>query len=134
MSSEAQIKEFRQAFGLPINERPRVLNHSDNSLHLSLIEEELQELKAALIEKELVDIFDALLDLRYVVMGMGVHMGLPMFAGEQIVHASNMSKLDENGEPVYHDGTEGPVGKVKKSDQWWPAEPHLEAAIEEASQ
>ena len=59
---------------------------------------------------------------------MGVHMGLPMDEAWKEVHASNRSKLDDNGEPLYHDGTEGPVGKVKKSENYWP--PRLDVVLE----
>ena len=87
-------------------------------------------MKAALFDRDLQETFDAIIDLKYVITGMGVHMGLPMDEGWREVHASNMSKLDDNGEPIYHDGTEGPVGKVKKSENYWP--PRLDVILEAA--
>lgn len=128
MSEENDIVEFRTAFGLPINSNPALLSKKDTNLHLSLIMEEYAELEHALYEKNLVEIFDALVDLKYVITGMGVHMGLPMDEGWKEVHSSNMSKLDENGEPMYHDGTEGPEGKVKKSPLY--REPRLDVILE----
>lgn len=132
MSEESNIIEFRKAFNLPINSKPELLSRKDESLHLDLMEEEFEELVAALSAGDLVGVFDALVDLKYVITGMGVHMGLPMDEGWREVHSSNMSKLDENGEPMYHDGTEGPAGKVKKSDQF--REPRLDVIIERAQQ
>lgn len=128
MTETTDVIQFRKAFGLPIHEKPGLLTVPEEYLHLDLIEEELQELKAALFDRDLQETFDALLDLKYVITGMGVHMGLPMDEGWREVHASNMSKLDDNGEPIYHDGTEGPVGKVKKSENYWP--PRLDVVLE----
>ena len=130
MTETTDVIQFRKAFGLPIHEKPGLLTVPEEYLHLDLIEEELQELKAALFDRDLQETFDALIDLKYVITGMGVHMGLPMDEGWKEVHASNMSKLDDNGEPIYHDGTEGPVGKVKKSENYWP--PRLDVILEAA--
>lgn len=130
MTETTDVIQFRKAFGLPIHEKPGLLTVPEEYLHLDLIEEELQELKAALFDRDLQETFDAIIDLKYVITGMGVHMGLPMDEGWREVHASNMSKLDDNGEPIYHDGTEGPVGKVKKSENYWP--PRLDVILEAA--
>ena len=130
MTETTDVIQFRKAFGLPIHEKPTLLRRSDASLHLELIEEELDELYKALKDCDLQEVFDALIDLKYVITGMGVHMGLPMDEGWKEVHASNMSKLDDNGEPLYHDGTEGPEGKVKKSENYWP--PRLDVILETA--
>ena len=130
MTETTDVIQFRKAFGLPIHEKPGLLTVPEEYLHLDLIEEELQELKAALFDRDLQETFDALIDLKYVITGMGVHMGLPMDEGWREVHASNMSKLDDNGEPLYHDGTEGPEGKVKKSENYWP--PRLDVILEAA--
>ena len=126
MAWESDVREFREAFRLPISDRPTILSEEENKLHLTLIEEELNELMEAMVKKDLVGVFDAIVDLRYVLMGLAVHMGLPMEEGERVVHASNMSKLDENGEPIFRED-----GKVLKSDLWWKADPHLEALVEQ---
>lgn len=131
MSETTDVIEFRKAFGLEIHETPTMLGDEDTQLHLSLIHEELSELYEAWEENDIQEVFDALIDLKYVITGMGVHMGLPMDEGWKEVHASNMSKLDDNGEPLYHDGSEGPVGKVKKSENYWP--PRLDVILEAAS-
>lgn len=132
MTETTDVIEFRKAFGLPIHEKPTDLTQDEMKLHLGLIEEELNELREALEDFDTQETFDALIDLKYVVTGMGVHMGLPMDEGWKEVQLSNMSKLDENGEPMYHDGSEGPVGKVKKSPLF--REPRLDVILEAASE
>lgn len=131
MSETTDVIEFREAFALPVYEKPTMLDGGAFGLHSDLIQEELQELYVAMDSGDLQGAFDALIDLKYVITGMGVHMGLPMDEGWKEVHASNMSKLDENGEPLYHDGTEGPAGKVRKSELFW--EPRLDVVLEAAN-
>lgn len=131
MTETTDVIQFRKAFGLPIHKKPTLLTTDESLLHLKLVREELEELIVALADEDITEVFDALIDLKYVITGMGVHMGLPMDEGWKEVHASNTSKLDDNGEPLYHDGSEGPVGKVKKSDNYWP--PRLDVILEAAS-
>ena len=130
MTETTDVIKFREAFNLPIYKKPTMLTFEEFKLHVGLILEEFDELGVAYHENDLQEVFDALIDLKYVVTGMGVHMGLPMDEGWAEVHSSNMSKLDENGEPMYHDGTEGPAGKVKKSPLF--REPRLDVILEAA--
>lgn len=132
MTETTDVIKFRKAFGLPIHEKPTLISYKEFGLHSDLIQEELQELYVAMDSGDLQEAFDALLDLKYVITGMGAHMGLPMDEGWAEVQCSNMSKLDENGEPLYHDGSEGPVGKVKKSHLF--QEPRLDVILEAASE
>lgn len=132
MTETTDVIEFRKAFGLPIHEKPTLIDYKQFGLHSDLIQEEMQELYVAMDAGNLQEVFDALIDLKYVITGMGVHMGLPMDEGWKEVQLSNMSKLDENGEPMYHDGSEGPVGKVKKSPLF--REPRLDVILEAASE
>lgn len=132
MTETTDVIEFRRAFGLPIHEKPTLLTPEERELHLDLAREEFEELLFGLTTNNVTEVFDALVDLKYVITGMGVHMGLPMDKGWAEVHASNLSKLDENGEPLYHDGTEGPVGKVKKSHLF--REPRLDVILGAASE
>lgn len=131
MTETTDVIQFRKAFGLPSHKKPTLLSTDESLLHLKLIREELEELIVALADEDITEVFDALIDLKYVITGMGVHMGLPMDEGWVEVHRSNCSKLDDNGEPLYHDGSEGPVGKVKKSENYWP--PRLDVILEAAS-
>lgn len=115
MSIGSDVREFRQAFGLPVHSKPTLLTEEETKLHLDLLKEEFEELLLATGARDMKEIADALEDIIYVATGMAVHMGLPVSSLWREVHQSNMSKLDEKGEPLYHDGTEGPEGKVKKS-------------------
>ena len=126
MTETTDVIQFRKAFGLPIHEKPGLLTVPEEYLHLDLIEEELQELKAALFDRDLQETFDALIDLKYVITGMGVHMGLPMDEGWKEVHRSNCSKLDELGRPVFRED-----GKVLKSGLF--SEPDLGRILREVS-
>ena len=123
MSHESDVTAFRMAFKLPISEKPTLLTVEEADLDLDLIEEEYQELLEAWGDQNITGIFDALIDLQYVINGMGVHMGLPMEEGWAEVQRSNMSKLDENGEPIYRED-----GKVLKSDLYSP--PNLQEIID----
>lgn len=122
MSFEDDIREFREAFRLPIHEEPTSLGWEDANLHLKLLTEEWQELLAAIDEQDVTETFDAIVDMMYVLAGFGVHMGLPLDAGWAEVHASNMSKLDEDGEPIFRED-----GKVLKSEQYFA--PDLEGLL-----
>ena len=126
MNIERDIKEFREAFGLPINEKPTLLESKDMRLHMSLVREELEETIEAYAQKDLTEVFDGIVDMMYVLGGLAVHMGLPIEEGWREVHASNCSKLDENGEPVYRED-----GKVLKGENYFP--PRLDVLLEMAS-
>lgn len=129
MDIERDIREFRQAFGLPINEKPTLLESKDMQLHIKLIREELEETIVAYSQGDLTEVFDGIVDMMYVIGGLAVHMGLPLEEGWREVHSSNTSKLDENGEPIYSDGTDGfPEGKVLKGDNYFP--PRLDVILE----
>lgn len=127
MSLESDIKKFREAFQLHINNEPTLLGVEEMQLHLDLIEEELDELKSAWNMRDEVEVFDGIVDLIYVAAGLAVHMGLPLDEGWKEVHKSNMSKLDVNGEPIYRED-----GKVMKSTLFTP--PRLDVLIEQVQE
>jgi predicted HAD superfamily Cof-like phosphohydrolase len=108
-----QVQQFHEAFGLPVAPRPTADVPTDLlALRARLLEEELEEYKAAAAAGDIVAVADALTDLAYVLFGTYLTHGLqdvaePLF---DEVHRSNMSKLDEQGRPVYRED-----GKVLKS-------------------
>ena len=126
MNIERDIREFREAFGLPINDSPTLLGEEEMNLHRDLIIEEYLEMVTAWEEGDLTEVFDGIIDMMYVLGGLAVHMGLPIEEGWREVHSSNMSKLDENGEAIYRED-----GKVMKSDRYFP--PQLDILLEMAS-
>ena len=83
-------------------------------LRVSLIEEELSELKEALKHKNLVEVADALTDILYVTYGAGHAFGIDLDKCFQEVQNSNMSKLGNDGKPIYND-----AGKVMKGPNFY---------------
>ena len=110
----AQVQEFHETFGVHVGNKPTAGIPAElAAMRATLMQEELNEYKAACENGDIVEIADALTDLLYVVFGTVVTHGLQDVAEDLFdeVHRSNMSKLDENGEPIYRND-----GKVLKSD------------------
>ena len=85
-----------------------------NKLRISLIEEEVKELKEAMKNKDLVEVADALTDILYVTYGAGHALGINLNECFDEVQNSNMSKLGSNGKPIYND-----KGKVMKGPNYF---------------
>lgn len=132
-SNFEMVKEFHRAFGVPSAEKPTEPTVELFHLRADLIEEELNEFHDAHFdsvvefEPDLVEIADAIGDMLYVIYGTADQYGLDADAIFEAVHVSNMSKLDEDGRPLFHDGITGPKGKVKKSARF--EEPKLREVI-----
>lgn len=95
-SNFEKVKEFNKAFGLPNHHSPppRILeNKALVKLRMSLIEEEVDELRKAIQDKDMVEVADALADILYVVYGAGLAFGIDLDKAFDLVHKSNMSKL-----------------------------------------
>ena len=95
-----QVARFHQTFQHPILNEPEIPSKQRCDLRISLIDEELQELKEAIAEKDMVEIADALCDIQYVLSGAILEFGLgekfPALFNE--VQRSNMSKACESEE------------------------------------
>lgn len=123
------LLEFHAAFKLKQNEFPQIQSKEQMELQVSLIQEELNELKEAHAANDLVEVLDAVCDINYLTMGLVVQNGLqhvfPKAFSE--VHYSNMSKLDKEGNPMYNE-----YGKVIKSENYKAPElqPILEFELE----
>ena len=85
-----------------------------NSLRLSLIQEELDELKKAIQEEDIVEVADALTDILYVTYGAGHAFGIDLDQCFNEVQNSNMSKLGDDGKPIYNEN-----GKVMKGPNYF---------------
>jgi predicted HAD superfamily Cof-like phosphohydrolase len=121
-----QTKEFNKTFGhITGDEDLSFPPEKIQKLQEKLIAEELEEFKQAQKNEDLVEVADSLVDLIYVVMGAAHHYGMSELLEECFdeIHESNMSKADENGEPVIKDD-----GKVLKGDGYF--EPDLTSIIE----
>ena len=109
----SEVARFHDAFGIQNNEHPTAaLSAADVELRYNLMKEENEEYLEAAKNGDLVEIADALGDQLYILCGTILRHGLqdmiePIF---QEIQRSNMSKLDENGKPIYRED-----GKVLKS-------------------
>ncbi len=112
-----QVAAFHNAFKVPVKTTPGIPSKERCELRIKLIQEELNELKAAIADNDMLEVMDALTDIEYVVLGSVLEFGLQdkFVAMFDEVQRSNMSKLDENGEPIYRAD-----GKVLKSDRFSP--------------
>ena len=114
MTNFQKVKTFMQTFGQDVKSSPAFSTDKINDLRYNLIKEELDELKQALDNKDLLEVADALTDILYVTYGAGHAFGIDLDKCFDEVQNSNMSKLDENGKPIYNDS-----GKVMKGPNYF---------------
>ena len=103
-----------KTFGQEVKLRPSMSSAKINNLRLSLIKEEFDELENAMNKKDLVEIADALTDILYVTYGAGHAFGINLDKCFDEVQKSNMSKLGNDGEPIYNEH-----GKVMKGPKYF---------------
>ena len=115
MTNFESVKIFMETFGQEVKNKASFPNEKIVKLRSSLIEEELSELKIALEQKNLEEVADALTDILYVTYGAGHAFGINLDKCFEEVQKSNMSKLGEDGKPIYND-----KGKVMKSIKYSP--------------
>tara|TARA_B100000767_G_scaffold257391_1_gene265223 strand:- start:604 stop:975 length:372 start_codon:yes stop_codon:yes gene_type:complete len=114
MSNFNKVKNFMETFGQDVKIKPSFSTEKVNNLRYELIREELDELKEALDNKDLLEVADALTDILYVTYGAGHAFGIDLDKCFEEVQQSNMSKLDEQGKPIYNDS-----GKVMKGPKYF---------------
>ena len=114
MTNFEKVGLFMKTFGQEVKTNAGFSSDKINKLRIDLIEEELEELKQAILEKNLTEVADALTDILYVTYGAGHAFGIDLDQCFEEVQNSNMSKLDENGKPMYND-----AGKVIKGPNYF---------------
>ena len=114
MTNFQKVKTFMQPFGQEVKSRPSYSTEKINQLRYNLINEELEELKQAIINKDLLETADALTDILYVTYGAGHAFGIDLDKCFEEVQNSNMSKLGEDGKPIYNE-----AGKVMKGPKYY---------------
>ena len=114
MTNFRKVKKFMETFGQDVKNKPSFSTNKINKLRYDLIKEELDELKVALDNKDFLEVADALTDILYVTYGAGHAFGIDLDKCFQEVQSSNMSKLDENGKPIYNED-----GKVMKGPRYF---------------
>ena len=114
MSNFKKVKTFMETFGQEVKIKPSFSSDKINSLRYDLIKEELEELKDAMKNKDLLEVADALTDILYVTYGAGHAFGIDLDKCFEEVQSSNMSKLGEDGKPIYNE-----FGKVMKGPKYF---------------
>ena len=114
MSNFEKVKIFMKAFGQEVKEKAEFPGDKITSLRCELIDEELQELQEAIRKKDIKEVADALTDILYVTYGAGHAFGIDLDKCFHEVQESNMSKLGEDGKPIYND-----KGKVMKGPNYF---------------
>ena len=114
MTNFDKVGTFMKTFGQEVKTKPSFSTDKINKLRLDLIKEELAELTEAMNNKDLLEVADALTDILYVTYGAGHAFGINLDKCFKEVQDSNMSKLDENGKPIYNE-----YGKVMKGPNYF---------------
>lgn len=122
MTNFDKVEEFMTTFGQEVKSKIDLGDRNLRQLRYDLIKEELGELREAFERKDEIEVADALTDLLYVVYGAGHAFGIPLDKCFEEVHASNMSKLGEDGQPIYRED-----GKVLKGPRYFA--PMLEPVL-----
>ena len=113
MSNFEDVKTFMKTFGQIVKTKPEFPDDKTMKLRFDLIQEELNELEEAMKTKNLKEIADALTDILYVTYGAGCAYGIDLDKCFKEVQRANMSKLGEDGKPIYNEN-----GKVMKGPNY----------------
>ena len=123
MSNFEDVKTFMKTFGQMVRTKPQFPNEETMQLRYDLIQEELDELEQAMKTKDLKEVADALTDILYVTYGAGYAYGINLDTCFKEVQRANMSKLGNDGKPIYNE-----KGKVMKGPNY--LEPNLKQFVE----
>ena len=123
MSNFEDVKKFMDTFSQIVRTKPQFPDDKTMQLRFDLIKEELNELEHAMKTKNLKEIADALTDILYVTYGAGYAYGINLDKCFKEVQRANMSKLGNDGKPIYNE-----KGKVMKGPNY--SEPNLKRFVE----
>ena len=114
MTNFEKVGLFMRTFGQEVKNKPSLSTDKINQLRINLVNEEFQEFKEAIDKKDLKEVADALTDILYVVYGAGHAFGINLDKCFDEVQRSNMSKLGNDGKPIYNEN-----GKVMKGPNYF---------------
>ena len=114
MTNFQKVGLFMKTFRQEVKTKPSLSSEKINSLRINLISEELEELKDAIKNNDLKETIDALTDILYVTYGAGHAFGVDLDKCFEEVQNSNMSKLGDDGKPIYNES-----GKVMKGPNYF---------------
>ena len=114
MTNFEKVRLFMKTYGQEVKDKAEFSDAKTNKLRIDLIKEELEELTQAMNDKNLLEVADALTDILYVTYGAGHAFGIDLDKCFDEVQNSNMSKLGEDGKPIYNES-----GKVMKGPNYF---------------
>ena len=114
MTNFEKVKLFMDTYGQEVKDKAEFSDTKTNKLRIDLIKEELEELTQAMNDNNLLEVADALTDILYVTYGAGHAFGIDLDKCFDEVQNSNMSKLGEDGKPIYNES-----GKVMKGPNYF---------------
>ena len=114
MRNFQKVGIFMKTFGQEVKNKAELGDEKLNQLRISLINEELEELKTAIKDNNILEVADALTDILYVTYGAGHSFGVDLDKCFDEVQKSNMSKLGGDGKPIYNE-----AGKVMKGPNYF---------------
>ena len=114
MTNFNSVKKFMEVFGQEVKTKAEFPSEKIIKLRYNLIKEELDEFEEALKDKNLKEVADALTDILYVTYGAGHAFVIDLDKYFDEVQRSNMSKLGEDGKPIYNEH-----GKVMKGPKYF---------------
>tara|TARA_B100000941_G_scaffold283559_1_gene253220 strand:- start:2 stop:373 length:372 start_codon:yes stop_codon:yes gene_type:complete len=123
MTNFSDVKKFMETFGQEVKKKAEFPSDKITKLRYDLIKEELDEFEEALKSKDLKEVADSLTDILYVTYGAGHAFGIDLDKCFDEVQRSNMSKLGEDGKPIYNEN-----GKVMKGPKYF--EPNLKKFVD----
>jgi len=111
-----KVEEFSKAFNVPIGKTPQLIGKERGLLRWDLMEEENTEYLEAVNEDNIIEIADALGDMLYILCGTIIEHGMQDIIHSVFneIHDSNMSKLGEDGKPIYRED-----GKILKGENYF---------------
>ena len=124
MSFYTDVKQFHEAFGQRIGEKPEFPDDDERKLRVKLLREEVREYMDGESFNNIIEVADALADIIYIACGTAVSYGIPLDDVFAEVHRSNMAKLVD-GKPIYRED-----GKVLKPEGWMP--PDIKGVLDKA--
>ena len=122
MSNFEEVKHFMTTYGQEVKTKSEFPDEQIIKLRIDLIKEELNELTEAIEQRNIVEVADALTDILYVTYGAGHSFGINLDLCFGEVQRSNMSKLNDDGKPIYNEH-----GKVMKGSNY--TKPNLKQFI-----
>ena len=114
MTNFEKVRLFMKRYGQEVKDKAGFSDAKTNKLRIDLIKEELEELTEAMKDENLLEVADALTDILYVTYGAGHAFGIDLDKCFEEVQNSNMSKLGEDGKPIYNE-----AGKVMKGPNYF---------------